>query len=226
MLLTFIGFFVFISNMGRLPVFYEFPQGAVSGHELLTSVAASQIISNVPAALLLFGFTDSLPLLIIGVNIGGLGTPIASMASLISYKFAAREEPGKRGAYFRQLNGPASAFSGPAGVRADFGMTFPLPDPASYRWISAILTGRFLNRLANPSSRAMMRPQNFISGDTIEIHAEISNEQIKKAIVICSAQILKSWRGSRHRQRDTYHALTAAQSRLSPLVIIIPQRIA
>lgn len=103
LLLTFVGFFVFIGNMGRLPVFYEFLQKIVSGHELLAGAAASQVISNVPAALLLSGFTDDLAPLIIGVNIGGLGTLIASMASLISYKFVAREEPGTKGIYFRQF---------------------------------------------------------------------------------------------------------------------------
>lgn len=103
LLLTFVGFFVFIGNMGRLPVFYEFLQKIVSGHELLAGAAASQVISNVPAALLLSGFTDDLAPLIIGVNLGGLGTLIASMASLISYKFVAREEPGTKGIYFRQF---------------------------------------------------------------------------------------------------------------------------
>ena len=103
LLLTFVGFFVFIGNMGRLPVFYEFLQKIVSGHELLAGAAASQVISNVPAALLLSGFTDNLSPLIIGVNLGGLGTLIASMASLISYKFVAREEPGMKGPYFRQF---------------------------------------------------------------------------------------------------------------------------
>ena len=103
LLLTFVGFFVFIGNMGRLPVFYEFLQKIVSGHELSAGAAASQVISNVPAALLLSGFTDDLSPLIIGVNIGGLGTLIASMASLISYKFVAREEPGIKGLYFRQF---------------------------------------------------------------------------------------------------------------------------
>ena len=103
LLLTFVGFFVFIGNMGRLPVFYEFLQKIVSGHEFLAGAAASQVISNVPAALLLSGFTDNLAPLIIGVNIGGLGTLIASMASLISSKFVAREEPGMKGPYFRQF---------------------------------------------------------------------------------------------------------------------------
>ena len=101
LLLTFAGFFVFIGNMGRLPAFHDFLQRIVSGNELLVGVAASQVISNVPAALLLSGFTDNLAPLIIGVNIGGLGTLIASMASLISYKFVARENGAAKGIYFR-----------------------------------------------------------------------------------------------------------------------------
>ena len=101
LLLTFAGFFVFIGNMGRLPAFHDFLQRIVSGNELLVGVAASQVISNVPAALLLSGFTDNLAPLIIGVNIGGLGTLIASMASLISYKFVAREDGAAKGIYFR-----------------------------------------------------------------------------------------------------------------------------
>ena len=101
LLLTFIGFFIFIGNLGRLPAFYNFLQGMVSGNEVLVGVAASQVISNVPAALLLSGFTSDLTSLIISVNIGGLGTLIASMASLISYKLVIREANAIKGAYFR-----------------------------------------------------------------------------------------------------------------------------
>ena len=96
---TFIGFFVFIGNMQRLPEFQTFLAKVVSGREVYVSVLASQVISNVPAALLLSGFTDNINALIIGTNIGGLGTLIASMASLISYKQIAREFPEKRGKY-------------------------------------------------------------------------------------------------------------------------------
>lgn len=99
LLLTFVGFFVFIGNMGRIPAFRAFLQEAVAGREVYAAIAASQIISNVPAALLLSGFTDNYGQLIIGVNLGGLGTLIASMASLISYKYVAREESGRKGAY-------------------------------------------------------------------------------------------------------------------------------
>ena len=101
LLLTFVGFFIFIGNIGRLPAFSQMLQQVVSGHEILAGVAASQVISNVPAALLLSGFTEDLSALIIGVNLGGLGTLIASMASLISYKLIAREESQIKGAYFR-----------------------------------------------------------------------------------------------------------------------------
>ena len=101
LLLTFVGFFVFIGNIGRIPAFSQMLQQIVSGHEILAGVAASQVISNVPAALLLSGFTENLSALIIGVNLGGLGTLIASMASLISYKLIAREESQVKGAYFR-----------------------------------------------------------------------------------------------------------------------------
>ena len=86
LLLTFAGFFVFIGNMGRIPAFCDFLAGIIGGRELLTAVLSSPIISNVPAALLLSGFTENTPALIVGTNLGGLGTLIASMASLISYR--------------------------------------------------------------------------------------------------------------------------------------------
>ena len=101
LLLTFVGFFIFTGNMGRLPAVSELLQAVVSGNELIAGVAVSQVISNVPAALLLSGFTDDFAALLTGVNLGGLGTLIASMASLISYKLIAREEGGIKGAYFR-----------------------------------------------------------------------------------------------------------------------------
>ncbi len=91
LLLTFVGFFVFIGNMGRIPAFREFLQGIIMGNEVVTAVVSSQVISNVPAALLLSGFTADYQSLIIGTNLGGLGTLIASMASLISYKYVAHE---------------------------------------------------------------------------------------------------------------------------------------
>lgn len=99
LLCTFVGFFVFIGNMGRVPAFYRFLQSVVTGNETVTAIVASQIISNVPAALLLSGFTDNYNGLIVGTNLGGLGTLIASMASLISYKYVVRESSERKGAY-------------------------------------------------------------------------------------------------------------------------------
>lgn len=99
LLLTFVGFFVFIGNMGRIPAFSNLLQSIVEGNEVITSVVSSQVISNVPAALLLSGFTANYQALIVGTNLGGLGTLIASMASLISYKFVAQEESGRKAAY-------------------------------------------------------------------------------------------------------------------------------
>jgi len=87
LLFTFVFLFVFIGNMKRIPEINVWLQGVIDGRELVVSVAASQVISNVPAAILLSGFTDKIPELITGTNLGGLGTIIASMASLISFKF-------------------------------------------------------------------------------------------------------------------------------------------
>ena len=99
LIFTFVGFFVFIGNMGRIEGFRTFVENVLGGHEMITSVIASQVISNVPAAVLLSGFTDSYTDLIIGTNLGGLGTLIASMASLISFKYVARQDKGARGSY-------------------------------------------------------------------------------------------------------------------------------
>ena len=96
---TFAAFFVFIGNLGAVPAFREFLAGILAGHVVPVAVLASQVISNVPAALLLSGFTADWPALIVGCNLGGLGTLIASMASLISYKLVAQNSPGRRSAY-------------------------------------------------------------------------------------------------------------------------------
>lgn len=100
LLITFVGFFVFIGNMGRVEAFRDFLQGMIEGNEVATAVISSQVISNVPAALLLSGFTNQYEALIIGTNLGGLGTLIASMASLISYKYVVKENKCSKGAYF------------------------------------------------------------------------------------------------------------------------------
>lgn len=103
LLATFVAFFVFVGNMGRIQVVDEFIAQMVTGHELAVSVAASQVLSNVPAAILLSGFTSDWPALIVGTNLGGLGTLIASMASLISYKQLALVLPHAKGRYLVQF---------------------------------------------------------------------------------------------------------------------------
>ena len=104
LLLTFVAFFICIGNMGRICAVREVLSQVLNGRELLISFLCSQMISNVPAAILLSGFTQEYRGLLQGVNIGGLGTLIASLASLISYKFFAAESEqtpaaGTRGRY-------------------------------------------------------------------------------------------------------------------------------
>ena len=99
LLLTFIGFFIFTGNMGRIEVISSFLEKVLIGREFAISVALSQVISNVPATLMLSGFTSDYTSLLIGVNVGGLGTLIASMASLISYKAYSKEYQEKSGKY-------------------------------------------------------------------------------------------------------------------------------
>lgn len=103
LLITFVGFFVFIGNMGRIPAFSDFLSEIVTNREGIVAVLSSQVISNVPAALLLSGFTDNYRALIIGTNLGGLGTLIASMASLISFKQVAAKDNISTGKYFKMF---------------------------------------------------------------------------------------------------------------------------
>ncbi len=91
LLLTFTFLFIFIGNLGNIESVSAFLKSAVTGNEVLVGIISSQVFSNVPAALLLSGFTDNAEALLVGVNLGGLGTLIASMASLISFKLIAKE---------------------------------------------------------------------------------------------------------------------------------------
>lgn len=99
LLFTFLFFFIFVGNLKRIPEISSLLAAAVEGRELLTGVLASQIMSNVPAAILLSGFTRDYSSLLTGVNLGGLGTLIASLASLISYKIFTREYPDSKGRF-------------------------------------------------------------------------------------------------------------------------------
>ena len=85
LLATFALFFVFSGNMARIPAVQEFFSGLLSQSTLVTSALASQVISNVPAAILLAPFVDAYQPLLVGVNIGGAGTLVASLASLIAF---------------------------------------------------------------------------------------------------------------------------------------------
>ena len=99
LLLTFVGFFIFTGNMGRMDFVKENLTRLMAGREFITSVITSQFISNVPATLVLSGFTENYKELLAGVNVGGLGTLIASMASLISFKAFSNDYKDKRGKY-------------------------------------------------------------------------------------------------------------------------------
>lgn len=88
LLLTFIGFFIFIGNISTMNSIRSFMMGILNSPKstFITSILSSQVISNVPATMLLSGFTNNFKELLLGVNIGGMGTLIASLASVISYK--------------------------------------------------------------------------------------------------------------------------------------------
>ena len=101
LLFTFVAFFIFVGNIKAIPAVSTLLSGLVEGREVLAGLLLSQVISNVPAAVLLSGFVTSARGLLIGCNIGGLGTPIASMASLISYKLYAASEGAKAGKYMK-----------------------------------------------------------------------------------------------------------------------------
>ena len=99
LLLTFVCFFVVSENLGRVDAIRSFLQRLLQANTLLTAVGTSQVISNVPAAVVLSGFTDQWQQMLAGVNIGGLGTPIASLASLITLKFYMRWPDAKIGRF-------------------------------------------------------------------------------------------------------------------------------
>lgn len=99
LIFTFISFFVLIGNLGNIEQIRMWLSKLVETREVFVGVIASQFISNVPATLLLSGFTDDYSSLLIGVNLGGLGTFIASMASLISYKIYAHNYNDTKGRY-------------------------------------------------------------------------------------------------------------------------------
>ena len=103
LLITFVAFFIFAGNLARIDAVDALLRRLLAGREYLVGVLTSQVISNVPAALLLSGFTDNARALLLGVNVGGLGTPIASLASLIGLKLYSRSEGARPGRFLAEF---------------------------------------------------------------------------------------------------------------------------
>ena len=99
LLLTFVFFFVFSGNLSRIETVRNVFSNLLSKNTLLVSVLSCQIISNVPSAILLSQFTENYADLLVGVNIGGVGTLISSLASLITFREYVKYNPGKSGKY-------------------------------------------------------------------------------------------------------------------------------
>ena len=103
LLATFVCFFVFSGNLSHMPVVQDLLGGFMRVHPMLTSLLASQVISNVPAAVLLAQFTANWHSLLVGVDLGGLGTPIASLASLIALKLYLHTRGANALAFLREF---------------------------------------------------------------------------------------------------------------------------
>ena len=99
LLLTFVCFFIFAGNMARIPAVSDLFSTLLEKNTLVVSALSCQVISNVPSAILLSKFTADYPALLLGVNIGGAGTLIASLASLITFREYTSHNPGKAGRY-------------------------------------------------------------------------------------------------------------------------------
>lgn len=100
---TFVMFFIFSGNLSRIPAVNEFAAALLQKSTLLVSAVCCQFISNVPSAILLSHFTENYHELLLGVNIGGTGTPIASLASLITLSEFRLLYPDKTGHYMKMF---------------------------------------------------------------------------------------------------------------------------
>jgi len=110
LLFTFVSFFIFSGNMARIPVVQAFFAGVLEKSTLLFSILSCQVISNVPTSILLSQFTDNYRELLWGVNIGGTGTLIASLASLITFREYTKQNPGRAGYYILRFSAYNFAF--------------------------------------------------------------------------------------------------------------------
>ena len=104
LLATFVCFFIFAGNMARIPAVSTLLGSLLEKNTLIFSVLSCQVISNVPSAILLSQFTADYPALLLGVNIGGAGTLIASLASLITFREYCAHNPGKAGSYIAKFS--------------------------------------------------------------------------------------------------------------------------
>lgn len=104
LLFTFVFFFIFAGNMARVDLVRNVFSFLLNKSTLLFSVISCQCISNVPSAILLSQFTDNYADLLVGVNIGGVGTLISSLASLITYREYVKHNPGKSGYYIGRFS--------------------------------------------------------------------------------------------------------------------------
>lgn len=104
LLLTFVFFFIFAGNMARIPAVNNLFSALLDKSTLLFSVISCQFISNVPSSILLSQFTNDYANLLVGVNIGGAGTLIASLASLITFREYLKHNPGKTKYYIMMFS--------------------------------------------------------------------------------------------------------------------------
>jgi Na+/H+ antiporter NhaD/arsenite permease-like protein len=110
LLLTFVFFFIFAGNMARIDVVRDFLGMLLEKNTLVFSILSCQFISNVPSAILLSQFTANYSDLLLGVNIGGVGTLISSLASLITFREYTKHNPGKTGYYILMFSALNFAF--------------------------------------------------------------------------------------------------------------------
>jgi Na+/H+ antiporter NhaD/arsenite permease-like protein len=99
LLFTFVAFFIFAGNMARIPAVARLFSHLMDKNVLLVSALSCQVISNVPSSILLSQFTSDWKSLLVGVNIGGVGTLISSLASLITFREYTKHNEGKAGKY-------------------------------------------------------------------------------------------------------------------------------
>ncbi len=104
LLMTFVFFFIFSGNMARIDFVRDFFSFLLQKSTLIFSIISCQLISNVPSAILLSQFTDNYTGLLLGVNIGGVGTLISSLASLITFREYLSHNPGKTAYYIGRFS--------------------------------------------------------------------------------------------------------------------------